>query len=114
MAISLLAMKLHVPPAPPSFVHRERLLALLDAGVERKLTVVCAPAGYGKTTLLADWVTSSLSARCPVAWLSLDAEDNEPFRFWSYLLAAFHSLRRGADLIRIGTSSDPAEVTGAR
>jgi LuxR family maltose regulon positive regulatory protein len=75
MAISLLATKWHVPPPPPSLVHRQRLVALLDTGLQRKLTVVCAPAGYGKTTLLADWVTSSPSGRWPVAWLSLDAED---------------------------------------
>lgn len=108
MVISLLAMKLRVPPAPPSLVHRERLLALLDAGVGRKLTVVCAPAGYGKTTLLAEWASSSLSARCPVAWLSLDAEDNEPFRFWSHLLAALGGLRDGAP------PGDGADVTAAQ
>ena len=81
----LLATKLHVPGPRPGFVPRPRLAERLDEGLRRGLVLVCAPAGSGKTTLLADW------ARCaqrPVAWLSLDAGDNDPARFWRHTVAA--------------------------
>ena len=81
----LLATKLHVPVPQPGFVPRRRLAARLDEGVERGLVLVCAPAGSGKTALLSSW------ARCgqrPAAWLSLDAGDNDPARFWRHAVAA--------------------------
>ena len=81
----LLATKLHVPGPQPGFVPRRRLAARLDEGVERGLVLVCAPAGSGKTALLSSW------ARCgqrPAAWLSLDASDNDPARFWRHAVAA--------------------------
>ena len=81
----LLATKLHVPGPQPGFVPRRRLAARLDEGVERGLVLVCAPAGSGKTALLSSW------ARCgqrPAAWLSLDAGDNDPARFWRHAVAA--------------------------
>ena len=81
----LLATKLHMPAPRPGLVPRPRLGSQLDAGLGRGLVLVCAPAGYGKTVLLADW------ARCgqrPVAWLSLDAGDNDPARFWRHTVAA--------------------------
>jgi ATP/maltotriose-dependent transcriptional regulator MalT len=56
------------------------------------MLLVCTPAGFGKTTLLADWATS---AKWPVAWLSLDPEDNEPTRFWRYVVAALDRTREG-------------------
>ena len=81
----LLATKLHIPGPRPGFVPRPRLAERLDEGLRRGLVLVCAPAGSGKTVLLADW------ARCaqrPVAWLSLDAGDNDPARFWRHTVAA--------------------------
>jgi LuxR family maltose regulon positive regulatory protein len=66
-------------------VPRPRLTARLDEGLARGLVLVCAPAGYGKTVLLADWVRHG---RQPVAWLSLDAGDNDPARFWRHAVAA--------------------------
>ena len=81
----LLTTKLHLPGPRPGQVPRPRLMARLDEGLARGLVLVCAPAGYGKTVLLADW------ARCgthPVAWLSLDAGDNDPARFWRHAVAA--------------------------
>ncbi|HWC43235.1 MAG TPA: AAA family ATPase, partial [Actinomycetota bacterium] len=66
---------------------RPRLFDLLDAGTRQLLTLVSAPAGAGKTTLLATW-SSSRQPPGPVAWLSLDAADNEAARFWAYTLAA--------------------------
>ena len=88
----LLATKLHVPGSRPGFVPRPRLAERLDEGLEPGLVLVCAPAGYGKTVLLADW------ARCrerPVAWLSLDAGDNDPARFWRHTLGALDRARPG-------------------
>ena len=66
----LLATKLHVPRPRPDFVPRPRLADRLDEGLSRGLVLVCAPAGYGKTVLLADWARRGQRA---VAWLSLDA-----------------------------------------
>ena len=81
----LLATKLYMPGPRPGQVARPRLLARLDEGVARGLVLVCAPAGYGKTVLLADW--TRLRGQ-PVAWLSLDAGDNDPARFWRHAVAA--------------------------
>src|SRR5215831_7160401 len=86
----LVATKFHVPRA--GFVPRPRLLARLAQGMERGLTVVCTPAGFGKTTLLGDWARRS---RRPAAWLSLDAGDNDPARFWRYVAAALDRARPG-------------------
>ena len=84
----LVATKFHVPP--PRFVPRPRLLERLAQGIGRGLTVVCTPAGFGKTTLLGDWTRRS---RRPAAWLSLDAGDNDPARFWRYVVAALERVR---------------------
>jgi LuxR family maltose regulon positive regulatory protein len=83
----LLATKLTPPRPPIRLVSRPRLFARLDADAQELLTLVSAPAGAGKTTLLATW-SSSGRPPGPVAWLSLDAGDNEPARFWGYMLAA--------------------------
>jgi LuxR family transcriptional regulator, maltose regulon positive regulatory protein len=83
----LLASKLTPPRTPRWLVARGRLLELLDAGVQDRLTVLTGPAGSGKTVLLSSWATTA-ELPGPVAWLSLDAADNDPARFWSYLLAA--------------------------
>ncbi|HKA97156.1 MAG TPA: hypothetical protein VKD66_12895, partial [Streptosporangiaceae bacterium] len=88
---ALVATKFHVPRA--GCVPRPCLLAGLAQGLGRGLTVVCTPAGFGKTTLLGDWVRRS---RRPVAWLSLDAGDNDPARFWRYVAAALEGARPGA------------------
>src|SRR6266568_5040967 len=88
----LLATKLHVPRPQPGFVPRPRLAAALDEGLARQLVLVCAPAGSGKTVLLADWV--GRDGRL-VAWLSLDAADNDPARFWRHVVAALDRVRPG-------------------
>ncbi len=91
MVVSILRTKLYIPPLRPEVVARPRLLARLNAGLHqgRRLTVISAPAGFGKTTLLSAWV-----ADCgePAAWVSLDAGDNDPARFWMYLAEALRSL----------------------
>jgi LuxR family maltose regulon positive regulatory protein len=88
----LLATKLHVPRPQPGFVPRPRLVGRLDEGLARQLILVCAPAGSGKTAMLADWARRG---RCPVAWLSLDAGDNDPARLWRHAVAALDRVRPG-------------------
>jgi LuxR family maltose regulon positive regulatory protein len=88
----LLATKLNVPGLQPDLVPRPRLAQRLDEARGRGLVLVCAPAGYGKTVLLAEWVRR---ARRQAAWLSLDAGDNDPARFWRHALAALDRVRPG-------------------
>ena len=86
----LLATKLHRPASRPDLVPRPRLAERLDEGRRRGLILACAPAGYGKTVLLAEW-----SRGHPAAWLSLDAGDNDPARFWRHAVAALDRARPG-------------------
>jgi ATP/maltotriose-dependent transcriptional regulator MalT len=88
----LLATKLHVPRPQPGFVPRPRLVRALSKGLARKLILVCAPAGFGKTALMADWARSGDHR---VAWLSLDEADNDPARFWRHALAALDRAHPG-------------------
>ena len=89
---ALLATKLHKPRPRPGFVPRPRLAERLDDGLAHGLVLVCAPAGYGKTTLLADLVQR---AEHPVAWLCLDPVDNDPARFWRHVVAALDGVCPG-------------------
>ncbi len=89
---ALLATKLHVPRPRPGFVPRPRLVEALCEGLARRLILVCAPAGSGKTTMLAGWARSGDR---PVAWLSLDAADNDPVRLWRHVVAALDRARPG-------------------
>ncbi len=86
----LLSTKLALPRPRPSLVPRERLLAWLDEGLEHKLTLLSAPAGFGKTTLVSEWIAtrSERQGSLPVAWVSLDEGDNDPVRFWRYVITA--------------------------
>ncbi|RPI26011.1 MAG: hypothetical protein EHM70_19485, partial [Chloroflexota bacterium] len=84
----LIKTKLFIPPLRVDRVARPRLLELLNAGSQRALTLVSAPAGFGKTTLLTSWVSHT---HLPIAWLSIDEGDNDPVRFVSYLAAALES-----------------------
>jgi LuxR family transcriptional regulator, maltose regulon positive regulatory protein len=88
----LLATKLHMPGSRPDLVLRPRLTARLDEGLARGLILVCGPAGYGKTVLLADWARRGGH---PAGWLSLDAGDNDPARFWRHAVAALDRARPG-------------------
>jgi LuxR family maltose regulon positive regulatory protein len=81
----LLATKVNIPRTRPDRLARSRLFRRLDEGMGRPLVLVCTPAGFGKTTLLANWAAG---ATLPVAWLSLDPDDNDPMRFWRYVVAA--------------------------
>jgi len=88
----LLATKLHMPAPRPGLVPRPRLSGQLDEGLARGVVLVCAPAGYGKTVLLADWARRGEHA---AAWLSLDADDNDPVRFWRHVVAALDQIHAG-------------------
>ena len=89
MTIPLLKTKLYVPRVRPELVPRPRLIERLDVGLYRKLTLVSAPAGFGKTTLIVEWLKC---ADRPFAWLSLDEGDNDPARFLTYLVAALQGV----------------------
>jgi LuxR family transcriptional regulator, maltose regulon positive regulatory protein len=88
----LLATKLHIPRPRPGFLARPQLTQRLADGIARELVLVCTPAGFGKTTLLADWARRG---QRPVAWLSLDEADNDPVRFWRHAAAALDGARPG-------------------
>ncbi len=105
MASPLLATKFHVPAKRSTLVARPRLTARLDLGRAARLTLVSAPAGFGKTTLLADWLATASADGRAVAWLSLDQRDNDPAVFWAYVAAA---LRRAVP--GIGESAAEALV----
>jgi LuxR family maltose regulon positive regulatory protein len=85
----LLTTKQSIPAPRARLVLRQRLIDRLNAGFEHRLTVISAPAGFGKTTLLSEWARS---CNQPVAWISLEASDNDPARFMAYLAAAMNSL----------------------
>ncbi len=89
MSETLLRTKLYIPPARPNLVPRPSLIEKLNQGLDDKLTLVSAPAGFGKTTLVSEWVRHC--AR-PVAWLSLDKNDNDLARFLTYLIAALQRI----------------------
>lgn len=98
----LVSTKLRVPPSRPNLVSRDRLLSLLSRAEPRRLVLISAPAGFGKTTLAASWARSNANR---VAWISLDEGDNDPARFWSYFVAA---------LTGIAVEPDEVAQTGLR
>src|SRR6266487_1119711 len=85
----ILATKLYLPRLRPNVVSRPRLIERLNEGLHRKLTLIAAPAGFGKTTLVSAWV--ALIER-PTPWLSLDEGENDPTRFLTYLVAALQTI----------------------
>ncbi len=87
-AEELLETKLFVPRWQPEMISRPRLVELLRSGVEQKLTLISAPAGFGKTTLIAEWLYATRSEDRATGWVSLDQSDNDPGAFWRYVLAA--------------------------
>ena len=108
----LLATKLYAPPARPDLVARPRLFERLSAGLNGKLTLIAAPAGFGKTTLVSAWIAETAKGirqtakdhaerdepglPFSVAWVSLDPRDNDPSRFFCYVSAALNTLAPGS------------------
>jgi len=101
MSTPTLATKLYIPPSRSKTVLRPRLLERLNEGLSsgRKLTLISAPAGFGKTTLVSEWVAGGerLEPKVRVAWLSLDEGDNDPARFLTYLIAALQTIVASID-----------------
>jgi LuxR family maltose regulon positive regulatory protein len=115
MTIPLLTTKLYVPPLRPNLVPRPRLIERLEEGRRQghRLTLISAPAGFGKTTLLSEWIAGEDRL---VAWLSLDEADNDPVRFWAYVVAALHTVPGfaeadiGEEAVAMFKSSQPVPI----
>ena len=125
MIAPLLKTKFYIPTPRSEFVSRPRLIERLNAGARRKFTLISASAGFGKTTLLSEWVqdgsgeTALRPASCilppsHVAWLSLDEHDNDPTRFWAYFIAALQTARAdlGAAAMAALQSRQPPPIEG--
>jgi len=108
--IELLTTKLFIPRPRKNLVARPRLVERLNAGVDKKLTLIAAPAGYGKTTLLSEWIPNS--PRC-VTWFSIDEGDNDPVKFWAYFTKSLQRLRAeiGEGALSLLQSPQPLPVT---
>ncbi len=106
MSIPLLSTKFRVPPIRPTLVSRPRLLSKLNEGMQEKLTLISASAGFGKTTLLSEW---SQQSTLPIAWVGLDDSDNDPTHFWTYVIAAvqIHLPHIGDTSLALLQSSQP-------
>ncbi|GHO90665.1 LuxR family transcriptional regulator [Reticulibacter mediterranei] len=102
----ILATKLYIPQPRPNAVSRPRLIERLNKGQHRKLTLISAPAGFGKTTLVSEWLAEGTR---PVAWLSLEQGENDPVRFLTYLIAALQTLAAalGEGVLNALQSSQP-------
>src|SRR6266508_1940299 len=131
MSAPILATKLYIPPPRPNMVLRPRLSERLNEGLQRKLTLISAPAGFGKTTLLSEWLHEAQNAKrraqsdepstnplyalrsnaqtLRVAWLSLDEADNDPTRFLAYLVAALQTIAStiGAGVVGVLQAPQP-------
>ncbi|HEX2910899.1 MAG TPA: LuxR C-terminal-related transcriptional regulator [Chloroflexia bacterium] len=90
--VDLLLTKIRIPRSRSDSVLRPRLNSLVEKGLSRKLTLICAPPGSGKTTLIAEWRATTVGSSFPLAWFSLDENDNDPVRFWRYLITALRTL----------------------
>jgi LuxR family maltose regulon positive regulatory protein len=107
MTIPILTTKLHIPPSPQTQVPRPHLTARLDAGSHGRLILVSAPAGFGKTALLAEWANNR-SEKTLFSWLHLDESDNELVRFLRYLIAALSSHQKNiGEAVLSGLESIP-------
>jgi LuxR family maltose regulon positive regulatory protein len=117
MSTPLLSTKLYMPRARPNpstgsgqaLVPRPRLIARLNEGLARPFTLISSPAGFGKTTLLSEWIPQSERR---VVWVSLDEGDNDPTRFWAYFIAALQGLKTslGKKVLSLLQSPQPSPL----
>ncbi len=110
--LTLLTTKLYIPPPRPNLVERPRLIERLNEGLHRKLTLISAPAGFGKTTLVSEWVAGCERPAAPgpptrTGWLSLDEGDNDPTRFLAYLVAALQTIAANVGEGALGMLQSP-------
>ncbi len=120
MSVPILATKLYIPPPRPKIVLRPRLIERLNEGLSSgcKLTLISASAGFGKTSLVSEWVAGPWQCPLgqvneqPVAWLSLDEGDKDPARFLAYLIAALQTVKAdiGAGLSGALQSPQPSSI----
>lgn len=115
MPAPVLTSKLFVPQPRATIVPRPRLRRRLDAAADAKLVLVSAPAGFGKTTLLAEWLADGSAAPAKIrltAWLSLERGDNDPASFWMYVIAAFRTVAPGvgSDELMLLASPRPPQI----
>ena len=105
----LLTTKLYIPHTRPELVPRPRLIERLNDGLRCKLTLISAPAGFGKTTLVSEWVAGCErpEPKVRVAWLSLDEGDNDPTRFLTYLVAALQTIEANIGKGMLGLLQSP-------
>ena len=110
--LPLLETKLYAPTWRPGLVSRPRLIERLDQGAAGRLTLISAPAGFGKTTLLAEWLATTNASERAVAWVSLSQTDNDPALFWAYLISALQKVqpRVGQQALSFLHSSQPPPV----
>jgi LuxR family maltose regulon positive regulatory protein len=108
----ILTTKLSIPPVRSNSVPRPRLIDRLNGMMQRKLTLVSAPAGFGKTTLLSVWCIVAARSDRHIGWVSLDASDNDPTRFWSYVVAALVMASSGLeeDILTLLRSPQPPPI----
>ncbi len=111
MQTTLLSTKLYIPPKREKLVARPRLTAIISTGLEKGFTLISAPAGYGKTTLVSTWLHET---GIPCAWLSLEESDNDPVRFLQYLLTALQAVvpTIRSDLLEMVEGIQPASFQG--
>ena len=111
MQNSLLETKLRIPPTRTGLLNRERLTERLQFTLDKKLMLISAPAGYGKTTLISSWAARQAN---PVAWFSIDEADNDPVRFLSYLIGALQRAEKSLGLAALALlQSPPVPITGS-
>ena len=108
--VELLRTKLYIPRIRSNLVSRPRLIERLNTGLDKKLTLIAAPAGFGKTTLLSEWIPQCTRK---VVWLSLDENDNDPARFWVYFIISLQQLRQnlGSDALGLLQSPQALPIT---
>ncbi len=111
MSLQLINTKLNIPKLRSGIVSRENLLSRLSEGISTKLTLISAPPGYGKTTLVLDWLVHSGSGY-PVAWVSLDESENDPIQFLLYVIAALEKIQEdvGQDVRAILQGSQELQI----